>query len=87
MLYRIYTENKNQDELERLVRGFSNSFTKYVTTGFWKTQKEDSVVFEFFIGNSIFGNKMMMQLCAEIKKLNEQESILIVKIHSEHEFI
>ena len=87
MLYRIYTEDKNDYELDSLVSKFSNSFTRYNTTGFYKLKKEGSVVYEFFIGNSIFGNKMMMQLCAEIKKLNNQESILIVKLHSEHEFV
>ncbi len=87
MLYRIYTGNKNASELDALVRKFSNSFTKYNATGFWKLQKENTAVFEFLIGNNNYGNRLMLQLSEEIKKLNNQESVLIVKLHSEHEFV
>ncbi len=87
MLYRIYTANENEVELENLVKKYSNSFTRYNTTGFWKRKKENSVVFEFLIGNNNFGNRMMLQLGQEIKKLNGQDSILVVKIHTEHEFV
>lgn len=87
MLYRIYTEDRNEVQLENLVKKYSNSFTRYKTAGFWKRKKENSVVFEFLIGNNNFGNRLMIQLGQEIKKLNNQESILVVKIHTEHEFV
>ncbi len=87
MLYRIYTENKNEIEVENMIKTYSNSFVKSNTTTFWKGKRQNSLMFEFLIGNNNFGNRLMLQLGEEIKKMNELESVLVVKLHNEHQYV
>lgn len=84
MIYRLYTEDENRQEIFAIVTKYFQGFTVFYGNGFWKTKKENSLVIEIVTSENFINIK---QICEEIKTLNKQTSVLVVKIHSESEFI
>ena len=77
MLYRIFTEDKNRKKLEKIASKYFPGYTIFKAQGFWRLQKENSLIMEFVIeDNDVKINK----LAEEIKKENKQEAVLVQKI-------
>ena len=87
--YRIYTENKNKDAINKIVSKSFDAFTTYVSTydgvGFWRGTKERSLIIEV-ITESKNANKIK-HVAQEIKKENKQEAVLIQELKTAIRFI
>lgn len=87
MLYRIFTENKDEtrEHLINIVAGYFPGFTWYETNGYYKHERERSLCIE--IDSSFFADEKIKQLCRDICKANKQQSVLLQKISSNSEFM
>lgn len=79
MLYRIFTENKNQEEIEKLCSKYFEGYTVIKADGFWRLQKENSLIIEI-VAEEI--DAKISALAGDIKKNNNQETVLIQKINN-----
>ena len=77
MLYRIFTERKNEAEIEKIVSKYYEGFTLVKSEGFWRLQKENSLIIEIVTEDS---DKLISNLAKEIKANNNQQAVLIQKI-------
>ena len=89
MLYRLYTEDINRHEVEVLVAKYFQGFTIIPATGFWQLKREQTIIIDIVgeEGSLIDCFQEIKKLCEEIKKLNKQESILILSISSTASFL
>ena len=78
MLYRIYTENKNQKEIEKIVSKAFDGFTIFKAKGFWRLQEEKSLIIE--IESPRIGKEKVNKLAKRIKKANSHEAVLVQEI-------
>jgi uncharacterized membrane-anchored protein YitT (DUF2179 family) len=76
--FRIYTENKNQEKIEEIISRHFDGFTIYKAEGFWRLQKEKTLVIEI-LGESNIVEKIN-SAAKEIKKENNQDAVLVQKI-------
>lgn len=87
MLYRLFTENKNYDGIKKLVCDVFDGFTIIKTDGIWQGKSEHSLIIEIELdGINIYENKLN-QLCYAIKKLNQQDKILVQRIESDSKLV
>jgi hypothetical protein len=77
MLYRIFTEDKNHKQLERLIANYFKGFTLVKGEGFWRLQKENSLIVEIVTEDP---EAKISKLAQDIKLLNKQEAVLVQKI-------
>lgn len=85
MIYRISTEDKNPELVNKLVSKKFDGFTVYHATGFWKHEQEKSLIIEIEGTESI--NNEVLNLCHEIKLKNQQESVLLQVINNNSVFV
>lgn len=71
--YKIYTERKHN--IKRITSKYFEGFTLFNTIGFWKGKEEESVCIEI-IGASY---KQVKLLAKAIKRINNQESVYVIK--------
>ena len=76
MLYRILTENKNLDRVEKILRKDFEGFTILKAEGHWKLQKENTLVIEIETTDLEKINKV----ARDIKVANHQEAVMVQKI-------
>jgi len=74
--YRIYTEDKNRESVIALTAKKFDSFTVYDAKGYWKGEKEDSLVIEIIDEDSDIRYRVNT-LAYEIRILNKQDTVLI----------
>ena len=74
-LFKIYTEDKDQEVIEKILNVAFSGFTIIKTTGHYKHQKENALIIEILTDDVELVNAIVQQ----IKKHNEQESILITE--------
>ncbi len=86
MLYRIYTENINRAKIEKIVSEHYDGFTIVEGTGFWKSQKEASLIIEI-IGDDESDLDSVKIIAEQIKKTNDQDSVLVQRIENNHWFV
>ena len=91
-LYRLITENKNRDGIEDILKVFFTGSTIYEATGFWKNTKEQSLIIEIDDGNCRVGvlrdnYTEILRLAKVIKKLNNQDAVMVQQIQTRTEFI
>ena len=79
MLYRIFTEDipENRHAIESIIGKYFEGFTLVKSKGFWRLQKEDSLIIEIVTDDT---DALISQLAREIKTANSQEAVLIQKI-------
>lgn len=98
MLYRLFTENKNYDQIKKLVGDLFDGFTIIKADGVWQGKSEHSLIIEIDNPrmNTNFTNIedalldvdfRINQLCYAIKKLNQQDKILVQRIESESKLV
>jgi len=74
-LYRIYTENKNREDLEHIVGTVFESFSILEAKGFWKGSAESSLIIEILDDAN---RKLDVEFCAiQIRDWNAQEAVLV----------
>ena len=82
MIFRIYTEDvENAKQLAEIVSRFFDGFTVFETHGFWKGEYESSAVVE--IHGKPGDVSRVRVLAEEIRKVNKQEVVRVVKIRAE----
>lgn len=84
MLYRIFTEDLNQDKIEQIITESYPGFTIHKAQGFWRLQKEDSLIIEIVTEDD---EAKVNAIARAIKEANEQEAVLVQKIHNEQWFV
>lgn len=79
VLYRIQTEDKNRDGIEKTVSDFFDGYTVLSGTGFWKSDKEPTLVIEILAESASHNlNWANVKHIAEIiKESNNQECVLV----------
>lgn len=77
MLYRIITEDKNSNEIEKIVNKFYPGFTLIKGKGYWRLQKEKTLIIEIITDSE---DTKINRIAKEIKKANSQEAVLIQRI-------
>lgn len=77
MLYRLYTELKNEELIEKVVSKFYPGFTVIKGEGFWRLQKEHSLIIEIVTEDE---DAKIEAVAKEIKAVNSQDNVLIQKI-------
>lgn len=87
MLYRLFTENKNYDQIKKLVCDLFDGYTIIKADGIWKGESEHSLIIEINGDVRIFANDAIQQLCFAIKKLNQQDKILVQRIESDSKLV
>ncbi len=77
-VYRIYTEDKNSYLIEKLLeRHGIDGATIYETTGLWQGKSEASIVIEIIGHDSQDVRARVFALKDDIKRENNQESVLL----------
>ena len=86
MLYRILTEDINQEQVQKIVDSYYQGYTMYKAQGFWKGIKENSLIVEII---SEAQNELdnVRALASKIKDYNHQEAVLVETIANHSEFI
>ncbi len=77
--FTIYTEDKHRRVIEVLATKYFQGFTIIPAVGFFEGVREQSVIIEILVERSTQAFKDVRNLCLEIKKHNNQESILLTK--------
>lgn len=78
MLYRLFTENKNYDQIKKLVASELGCATIFKADGLWRQKYEHSLIIEINIPDVNY--RKIEALCYAIKKLNQQDKILVQRI-------
>ena len=84
MLYRIFTEDTNQEKIEKICTKHFPGFTIIKSAGYWRLQKEKSLIIEIVTEDT---DVKINCLAREIKDVNKQESVLIQKIKNNQWFV
>ena len=85
MLFRILTENINQPGIENKVNGFFDGYTILKADGYWKTAREKSIIIEIIAEPE--ARKKVFKLAQEIKRLNNQQSVLVQEFGLNSSFV
>jgi hypothetical protein len=85
MLYRIYTEDKNREAIEKICSEVFDGFTIIHANGYYKGIKENTIIIEIVV--SIPDLRAIKYLADNIKRLNHQESVLITCNKIDSQFI
>ena len=81
MLYRIFTEDikENETAIESIINKYYEGFTLIKGEGFWRLQKENSLIIEIV---TIDNDELITTMAKEIKEANSQEAVLIQRIEN-----
>ena len=79
MLYRIFTEDikENREAIEKAVCKQFEGYTIIKSEGFWRLQKEKSLIIEIVTEDS---DARISKIAKDIKAVNSQEAVLVQKI-------
>ncbi len=75
-MYRILTENKNVDQVKRMLANLGLDFTVYYCEGSWQGEAEDSMMIEL---DSV-SEDVAETVAKLIKHTNFQQSVLLQEI-------
>lgn len=81
MLYRILTEDKNREQVLKLVEAYLTGATVIQGHGLWQGQWENSLIIE--TSGETETKIAVKMLTQDIKKLNKQEAVLIQRLDCE----
>lgn len=83
MLYRILTEDKNREQVLKLVAEYLIGATVIQAKGLWMENWENTLIIEISGSGKTKIEIAVKALAEAIKKLNEQEVVLIQQIDCE----
>lgn len=87
MLYRILTEDKNHDKIVKIVNRKFDGFTLLTGIGYWRGKPEICLIIEISAPDLAGNRRKVIAIVQRIKKLNDQEYILLQKIDCRSELI
>lgn len=89
MLYRILTEDKNYTKIIEIIDQHFTGYTMYQAKGVYCSTVESSLVIEIDTNNGLDRSyeRAIKDIAQQIKKLNDQECVLVQKINCESEFV
>ena len=87
MLYEILTEYKKPGKINKIVSSQFEGFNVERLTGYWKGIQEQAVKISIIAENTIDNDAKIKAVAARIKRVNDQESVLINKINNEYNFV
>jgi hypothetical protein len=85
MVYRLFTEDKNHKDIEKIVSRYFDGFTIIPALGYWKGERERSLIIE--ISSETDEESQIRQLASEIKLYNHQQSVLIERVQTADSFV
>ena len=80
MLFRIFTEYTNKEGIERAANNYFQGYTIFEGVGYWKGSKEKSLLLEVVDKPSKL--ETIKKLASEIKRINNQEAVLIQTVNN-----
>lgn len=88
-LYRIYTEKKNTGMIENLLNIYFKGYTLINGTGYYEGEKENSLIIEILLepSGTNLNRDNLLKIADEIKRFNNQKSVLITCTNINAEFI
>lgn len=87
LLYRLFTENRNYDQIKKLVCNYFDGFTIIKAEGVWQGESEHSLIIEIEVNSPVAFYRRIETLCFAIKKLNNQDKILVQRIECESKLV
>ena len=85
-IYRICTEAKNVEEIERATAVLFEGFSIWQGAGFWRGTREQSLMIEIF-SSELNAGALVRSLAQTIRDFNKQECVLVQTIECEGVFI
>lgn len=85
MLYRLFTENQNYEQVKKLVSKHFVGATLIKAEGIWQGESEHSLIIEILADDKC--EQQIRQLCYAIKKLNQQDKILVQIIECDSKLV
>jgi len=82
-MVRLMTELKNPEQIKRIIHGFGLDYTAFIAEGCWRGVAEPSLVLEFDDASL----KAVIEIAVAIKRMNEQQAILIQRIRAQSRFV
>lgn len=82
-MLRLMTELKNPEKIKRIIHGFGLDYTVFIAQGCWRGVEEPSLVVEFDDASL----KAVIQIAIAVKRLNEQQAVLIQRIRAQSRFV
>ena len=83
-LYRIYTEDVNREEIERLAALHFDNFSINNQLGYWLGGREYSCVIEIYEPVAFYhAQQKVGKLAQAIKQANKQEAVLVIELDCE----
>lgn len=83
MLYRIYTEDKNRKSVIAALNHYIDGYTLIEARGCWEKEWEESLIIEVVDVRP----EAIRQVARDIKEINNQEAVLVVRCPSSSELI
>lgn len=80
MMIRLFTENKNKDEVIAILGRHFDGFTVSEGVGYYKGQPEKSLIVDLMLQESAEADVEIANAVAEIGEYNNQESILVQRL-------
>jgi len=87
VLYRIYTEDKNREDIKRTCDKYLPDYSLFYGEGVYKGHHEKSLVIEIVGEDGSLAQSVIIGIAQAIKLMNQQEAVLIVKLTGESQFI
>lgn len=85
-LYRIYTQRKNVKWIASMVSEYFNGFTILKGTGYWRGQKEKSLIIEIAT-DSAAAEHHVHEICQKINGYNRQNCVMVQKTMCSFHFV
>ena len=82
-LYQIRTEDKNFNKIQELLNVAFDGYTINSCFGSWKRQLEASLVIEILTDDK----ELVYAVAEKIKELNDQESVLVIELPCDFDFV
>lgn len=86
--YRIYTEEKNREEIEEIIACYYEGYTIFDSKGYWRGKdrvySEKAICIEIITDGD---SAKILRLCSLIKEYNQQEAVLLTGESVESELI
>lgn len=87
-MYRILTESKNVETIKSLILDPKfESYTILDAGGRWKGHQENALIIEFVEFSGEYIKHAVYEAAREIKRLNEQEAVLVQHLDCNSELI
>ena len=90
MLYRIVTEDKNRAGILKLLGSFFDGFTMYKAQGYYANTREPALIIEIDdmnLDNSAALSAKVRSIVKALKKMNQQDCVLLQKISAISEML